>query len=92
MKRTVSSILMVGVLGLAVLFAGTPVPVGSPAYAEVTEKQLMDQLSKIKKIVSDIETKMKSKKMMMDAMGMDKTMKMLADVTKMLEEVSRQAP
>lgn len=93
MKRTVSMILMVSVLGLAVVFAVPPVPVGSPAYAaEVTEKQLMDQLSKIKKMVSDIETKMKSKKMMMDAMAMDKTMKMLTDVTKVLEEVSRQAP
>lgn len=92
MKRIVSTVLVVSFLTLAGIFAVAPVPFGSVAYAaEVTDKQLMDQLSKIKKMVSEIEMKMKSKKMMMDAMGMEKTMKMLTDVNKVLEDVARQA-
>jgi len=42
---------------------------------------------KVKKMVSEVEMKMKSKTMMMDSMGREKTMKMLKDVTRMLEQM-----
>ncbi len=89
MKRIVSTVLVVGLLGLAGVLAVPPVPTGSVAYAEVSEKEIMDQLTKIHKMVTELEMKMKSKKMMMDAMGKEKTMKMLMDVTKTLEEIER---
>ena len=40
-------------------------------------------------MVSDVEMKMKTKKMMMDAKGMDKTMDMLMDITRILQEIER---
>ena len=92
MKQIVSTVLVVSFLALVGVFALAPVPLGSVASAEVTEKELMDQLTKIKKMVSDMEMKMKSKKMMMDSMGKEKTMKMLMDVRKMLEDIERQSP
>lgn len=91
MKRIVSTVLVVGLLGLAGVLAVPPVPTGSVAYAEVSEKEIMDQLTKIQKMVSDMEMMMKSKKMMMDAMGKEKTMKMLMEVTKTLGEIERQS-
>ena len=92
MKQIISTVLVVSLLTLVGVFALAPVPLGSVAYAEVTEKELMDQLTKIKKMVSDMEMKMKSQKMMMDSMGKEKTMKMLMDVRKMLEDIERQSP
>jgi len=87
MKRIAASIVVVSVLALTGVLVVPPFPSGSVVAAEVSEKQIMDELGKVKKMVSDMETKMKSKKMMMDAMGMEKTMKMLKDVTRMLEQM-----
>lgn len=88
MKRFVSTVRVVGLLALAGILAVAPVPVGSVAYAEnVTEQVLMDQLGKIKTIVSEMEMKMKTKQMMMDPKGMDKTMDMLMEVTRMLRDI-----
>jgi len=87
MKRIAASIVVVSFLALTGFLVVPPLPSGSVAAAEVSEKQVMDELGKVKKMVSDMEMKMKSKKMMMDAMGMEKTMKMLKDVTRMLEQM-----
>lgn len=82
MKRILASVLVVTFLALG------PIPVGSVAYAEhVTEQVLMDQLTKIKAMVAEMEMKMMSKKMMMDPKGMDKTMDMLMEVTRMLRDI-----
>lgn len=90
MKWIISTVLVVSLLTLPDVFAVVPVPSGpgaSAAEKETSDKEIMDQLTKIKKMVSDIEMKMKSKKMMMDAMGKEKTMKMLMEVTKMLQQI-----
>ena len=87
MKRIVVSIVVVSFLALAGVLIEPPLPSGSVAAAEVSEKQVMDELTKVKKMVTDMEMKMKSKKMMMDSMGREKTMKMLKDVTRMLEQM-----
>ncbi len=88
MKRIVSTVRVVGLLALAGILAVAPVPVGSVAYAEhVTEQVLMDQLTKIKTMVSEMEMKMKTKQMMMDPKGMDKTMDMLMEITRMLRDI-----
>jgi len=92
MKRIASTILMASLLALAGPVAVAPVWSGGVAWAEVSDKEMEDQLAKIKKMVADIEMKMKSKKMAMDAMGKEKTMKMLMDVTKMLRDIESQAP
>ena len=90
MKRIVSTVLVASLLALASILAVAPVPVGSVAYAEhVTEQVLMDQLTKIKRMVSDIEMKMKTGKMMMEPMGTHKTMDMLMQVTGTLEQIDR---
>ncbi|HEU5393770.1 MAG TPA: hypothetical protein VFV36_03120, partial [Candidatus Methylomirabilis sp.] len=74
MKRIVSTVLVVGLLALPGVPALAPV-----ASAEhVTEQALMEQLTKIKAMVGDLEMKMTTKKMlMMDPKGTDKTMDML---------------
>jgi hypothetical protein len=89
MKRIVASIVVVSFLTLAGVLVVPPLPSGSVAAAEMSEKEVMDELTKVKKMVADMEMKMKSKKMMMDAMGREKTMKMLKDVGRMLEEMQR---
>ena len=92
MSRIVSTLLVAG----ALVLAGSPAPtlLWSPvAYAEPSDKEVMDQLLRIKSMVADMEMKMKSGSMAMDAMGKEKTMKMLADVEKMLKDLQmRQAP
>ncbi len=92
MKRIVSTALLVSLLALVSVFAVAPAPLGSVAYAEVSDTALMDQLTKIKEMAADIEMKMKAKKMMMDAMGKEKTMERLMEVNRMLEEIERQRP
>ncbi len=92
MKRITSTILVVSLLALAGPVAVPPLWSGGAAWAEVSDKEIEDQLAKIKKMVADIEMKVKSKKMMMDTMGKEKTMKMLMDVTKMLRDIGSQAP
>jgi hypothetical protein len=92
MKRIASTILMASLLAPAGPVAVAAVWSGGVAWAEVSDKEMEDQLAKIKKMVADIEMKMKSKKMAMDAMGKEKTMKMLMDVTKMLRDIESQAP
>lgn len=88
MKRILSTIRVVSLLALGSILAVAPVPVGSVVYAEhVTEQVLMDQLTKIKTMVSEMEMKMKTKQMMMDPKGMDKTMDMLMEVTRMLRDI-----
>lgn len=90
MKRIVSIVLMVGLLALPGVLAVGPALGGSVAYADhVTEQVLMDQLTKIKTMVSDIEMKMKAKKMMMEPMGMHKTMDMLMQITRTLDEIDK---
>ena len=96
MKRIVSTglIVLAAVLSAPIVSSG---PIGS-AWAQMdkmqTDKMSMDrdmemQMAKIKKMVGDIEMRMKSKGMAMDAMGKEKTMKMLMDVTRMLEDVQK---
>jgi hypothetical protein len=90
MKRIVSTVLVASLLALGSVLAMGPAPVGSVAYAEhVTEQVLMEQLGKIKTMVSDIEMKMKAKKMMMEPMGMHKTMDMLMQITRTLDEIDK---
>lgn len=83
MKWIVSTVLVVSLLVLPGVLAPAPV-----AYAEhVTEQTIMDQLGKIKAMVTDIEMKMKTKTMMMDPKGRDKTMDMLTEITRMLRDI-----
>jgi len=90
MKRIVSTVLVASLVALGSVLAMGPAPVGSVAYAEhVTEQVLMDQLTKIKTMVSDIEMKMKTKKMMMSHKGMDQSMEMLMEITRILQEIER---
>jgi hypothetical protein len=89
MKRIVASIVAVSVLTLAGVLVEPSLPSGAVMAAEVSEQEVMNELTKVKKMVADLEAKMKSKKMMMDAMGRDKTMKMLKEVTRTLEEMQR---
>ena len=90
MKRIVSTVLVVSLLALGSVLAVALAPGGSVAYADhVSEQALMDQLTKIKRMVSDTEMKMKTKKMMMEPMGMHKTMDMLMQVTGTLEEIDK---
>ena len=89
MKRIVSTVLVVSLLALGSVLAVALAPGGSVAYADhYSEQVLMDQLSKIKTMVSDIEMKMKTKKMM-EPMGMHKTMEKLMQVTRTLEEIDK---
>lgn len=92
MKRIVSIVVVLTLMTLASTVAVVPVRVDSVAYAEVSDRQLMDQLTKIKKMTADIEMKMQGKKMMMDAMGRERTMKMLMSITEMLEKIEAQTP
>ena len=89
MKRIVSCVVVVSFLAVAGAFTVPPLPSSSVAAAEVSDKEVMDELAKVKKMVTEMEMKMKSKKMMMDTMGREKTMKMLKDVTRMLDEMQR---
>jgi hypothetical protein len=90
MKRIVSTVLVASLLALASVLAVGPTPLGSVAYAEhATEQVLMEQLGKIKMMVSDIEMKMKTKKMMMEPKGMHKTMDMLMQITRTLDEIDK---
>ena len=91
MKRIVPTALIVlaAALSAPMVSGGT----GGIAWAQM-DKMAMDkdmemQMVKIKKMVGDIEMRMKSKSMAMDAMGKEKTMKMLMEVTKMLEDVQK---
>lgn len=91
MNRMIATILVVSVLALTGVFAAAPVLAGSVAYAaEVTDKDLADQLAKIKKMVTELEAKLKAKKMMMDDKG--KSMMMMTDIEKMLIELGAKAP
>ncbi len=90
MKRIVSTVRVVGLLALASILAVAPVPVGSVAYAEhVTEQVLMEQLGKAKAMIAEMEMKMKTKKMMMSHKGMDQSMEMLMEITRILQEIER---
>jgi len=89
MRRILATVLAVSLLALTGVLVAPALP-GSVASAEVSEKELMDQLTKIHKMISDMETKMKVKKMTMDATGKDKMMQMLMDITKMLTELEKQ--
>jgi hypothetical protein len=90
MKRIVSTVLVASLLALGSVLAVGPAPVGSVAYAEhVTEQVLMDQLGKVKAMIADIEMKMKTKKMMMSHKGMDQSMEMLMEITRILQEIER---
>lgn len=85
MKRIVSTILVVSLLALPGVLALAPV-----AYAEhVTEQVLTEQLGKIKAMIAEMETKMKTKKMMMSHKGMDQSMEMLMEITRILQEIER---
>ena len=90
MKRIVSTVRVVGLLALASILVVAPVPVASVAYAEhVTEQVLMDQLGKVKAMIAEMEMKMKTKKMMMSHKGMDQSMDMLMEITRILQEIER---
>jgi hypothetical protein len=89
MKRILSCAVVVSFLAVAGVLVVPPLPSGSAAAAEVSEKQVMDELAKVKKMVADMEMKMKSKTMMMDAMGREKAMQMLKDISSMLERMQQ---
>jgi hypothetical protein len=91
MRRIVSTIVMVSFLALAGIPAAGPFLDGSAAYAQASDKQIEDEISKIKKMVADLEKQISSSRKM-TAGGMEKTMKMLKDVSKMLDDLFREAP
>jgi hypothetical protein len=55
MKRILSTIVIVSFLALTVIPAAAPFLDGSAAYAEVSDKQIKDEISKIKKMIADLE-------------------------------------
>jgi hypothetical protein len=89
MKRIVSTLMIVSVLvGIPTT---APVLDGSAAWAETTEKQIKDEIGKLKKMIADLEKQVSSSRKM-SAAGMDKTMKMVKDVSQTLEALFREAP
>jgi hypothetical protein len=90
MKRTVSTVIVVSFLALAGAPATAPFLDG-PAYAQTGDKQIMDEISKIKKMVADLEKQITSSRST-TAAGKDKTMKMLKDASQTLEALFREAP
>ena len=84
MKRVVVTVLVVSFLVLPGVFSTGPLPSGSVAYAQVSDATILEQLAKIKTMVADIEMKVQSKQMVMNATAREKAMKMLVDVTNML--------
>ena len=90
MKRFLSALLLAVAVQLVAAPALAPIVSGSVAYAETSEKELMEQIKKVKKMVSDLEMQLKSKKMMMDAAKRDEAMRMLSDVESMIKKI--QAP
>src|SRR5688572_16290589 len=78
MKRIVSTILIVSFLAFTGILAAAPFLDGSAAYAEVSDKLITDEISKIKKMIADLEKQLATPRKM-SATGMDKTMKMLKD-------------
>ncbi|OLC38742.1 MAG: hypothetical protein AUH81_03430 [Candidatus Rokubacteria bacterium 13_1_40CM_4_69_5] len=91
MRRIVSTIMIVSFLALAGIPAPAPFLEGSAAYAQASDKQIMDELSKIKKMVADLEKQISSSRKMTPA-GKEKTMKMLKDASTTLEALFREAP
>jgi hypothetical protein len=91
MRRIASIVVIVGLLALVGIPAAGPFPDGSAASAQVSDRQIQDEISKIKKMVTDLEKQIASTRKM-TAVGMEKTMKMLKDVSKMLDDLFREAP
>lgn len=91
MKRIVSTVMVVSVLALAGIPAAAPLLDGSAAYAETTEKQITDEIGKIKKMVADLEKQISSSRPMTTA-GKDKTVEMLRVASQTLEALFHEAP
>jgi hypothetical protein len=91
MRRIASVIVMVSVLTLVGIPATAPFTDGSAAYAQESDKQIKDELGKIKKMIADLETQLVSSRKM-TAAGMEKTMAMLKNVSRMLDDLFREAP
>jgi cob(I)alamin adenosyltransferase len=91
MKRIVSTVLIVSFLALTGILAAAPFLDGTVAYAEVSDDQIKDEISKIKKMIADLEKQLATPRKM-SATGMEKTMKMLKDVSKTLDDLFREAP
>jgi len=83
MKRIVSTVVMVSVLALAGIPASPPLLDGSAAYAQASDQQ-------IKEMIADLEKQLSAPRKM-SAAGMDKTTKMLKAVSRMLDDLFREA-
>lgn len=84
MKRVVVTALVLSILVLPGVFSTTPVLSGSVAYAQVADPAILEQLTKIRMMVADLEMKVHSREMVMSATARERAMQMLVDVTNML--------
>ncbi len=86
MTRMVSGILL-AVVTLVGTPAVAPVLTRSVIYAEVSDEQIMDRLLEIKRMVADLEGRLKAKREPTDATRREKMMPMLNEIERLLKEV-----
>ena len=91
MKRIASTIAIVSSLALLGIPATAPVLDGSAAYAQAGDQQIKDEIGKIKNTIADLEKQISSSRKM-TAAGMEKTMVMLKDVSRTLDQLFRESP
>jgi hypothetical protein len=85
MTRIVSSILLI-VVTLVGTPTAAPVLSSSVVYAEVSDQQIMDQLLEIKRMLADLEERLKAKKTPTDATRREKMMSMLNEIERLLKD------
>lgn len=90
MERIVSTVMAVGFVVLAVAPAFSVIDGGSVAYAEASDKQINEELASIKKMVADLEKQLATRRMADGAT--DRTMKMLRETSRSLEQLLSEAP
>ena len=90
MRRIAFTMAIVSVLALVGIPGVAPFLDGSAAYAQASEKQVRDEIGRIKDMIADLEKRLGSSRKM-SAAGMDKTMAMLKDVSKTLDQLFREA-
>jgi hypothetical protein len=86
MTRIVSGILL-AVVTIVGTPAVAPVLSSSVIYAEVSDEQIMDQLLEIKRMLADLEERLKAKRMPTDAARREKMVPMLNEIERLLKEV-----
>jgi hypothetical protein len=86
MTRIVSGMLL-AVVTLVGTPAVAPVLSSSVIYAEVSDEQIMDQLLEIKRMLADLEGRVKAKKMPADAARREKMVPMLNEIERLLKAV-----